>query len=365
MIRFECGKCGRTIKVTDSYAGKKGKCPDCGGGVRVPGPEEPGNGSGGHHIRFSCGMCDQHVKVAGKLAGKTIECPHCKCYLDVPDENAKKEQAKKEADEALQLKAESASQSSLGEYLENNMIDRNRPVEDKSDKVRAGSGNAIVEAVLYPLSVSGIVALLLFTFGPLALSVISVPLNLSCFGMMISLFFYIAWASYMFWFFSYCVQQSSQGIRRAPQTIGFDEGLGEMFMQMLRILACMAVFILPGVLYRRFVEENTMYWVIYCSGMALFPMALLSVTMHSSVVGLNPVLLIVSIVKTVVHYCIVAVCAMVLIKLMIASNMPGQEVLELPVVLCLNAIYFYLALVLAHVLGRFHYRHADRLDWVV
>jgi predicted Ser/Thr protein kinase len=37
MIAFDCPGCGHTLRVKDELAGKKGKCPRCGAGVRVPG----------------------------------------------------------------------------------------------------------------------------------------------------------------------------------------------------------------------------------------------------------------------------------------------------------------------------------------
>lgn len=39
-IRFDCPKCGRPIKVSDSAAGKSGKCNDCGAVLTVPRSEE-------------------------------------------------------------------------------------------------------------------------------------------------------------------------------------------------------------------------------------------------------------------------------------------------------------------------------------
>jgi biopolymer transport protein ExbD len=38
MIRFRCDGCGKQLKVADSLAGKRGKCPRCGAVVNVPKP---------------------------------------------------------------------------------------------------------------------------------------------------------------------------------------------------------------------------------------------------------------------------------------------------------------------------------------
>ncbi len=41
MIRFTCEACGKSLNVADKLAGKRGKCPGCGGVVNVPGPGAP------------------------------------------------------------------------------------------------------------------------------------------------------------------------------------------------------------------------------------------------------------------------------------------------------------------------------------
>ncbi len=42
MIRFRCDGCGKHLKVADSLAGKRGKCPRCGAVVNVPTPPRAG-----------------------------------------------------------------------------------------------------------------------------------------------------------------------------------------------------------------------------------------------------------------------------------------------------------------------------------
>ena len=375
MIRFQCNKCDRTIKVSDAYAGKRGKCPACGTSITVPGSDvemalvgaSTKTATAVQHVRFTCAMCDKPVKVSGRLVGKTIECPNCKCYLDVPDENAKKQQPKPASDDSLQLKAgqQTDPQNSLYDYLENHLIDRKPASNSTKGRIGASKLPPIIQILLYPISLSGLMTLAIFTFGPIVIDALALVCLFSCIGPFIILFIYLAWVSYMFWFFSYCVQQSSEGVPRAPQTIGVDEGFGEMFFQMLRILVCMIIFLLPATLYRYYVAQDTLYWIIFCAGMAFFPMALLSVTMHNSLCGLNPLLLVVSIIKTFPRYCIVAASAAVLILMMLATNLPKEQAPHIAVTLTLNGIYFYLALILANVLGRFYYISKDRLDWQV
>ncbi|MFO0884401.1 MAG: hypothetical protein U0894_09465 [Pirellulales bacterium] len=35
-IAVNCSHCGKTLKVKDEFAGKKGKCPSCNGSIPIP-----------------------------------------------------------------------------------------------------------------------------------------------------------------------------------------------------------------------------------------------------------------------------------------------------------------------------------------
>lgn len=41
MIEFTCEQCGRTVRVDDQYAGKRGQCPHCSARVTIPGADQP------------------------------------------------------------------------------------------------------------------------------------------------------------------------------------------------------------------------------------------------------------------------------------------------------------------------------------
>ena len=69
MIKFACPSCSKSMRVDDSYAGKKGKCPKCGNTLEVP--EQSAL------IEFECESCDYTIKVAAAAAGKKGRCPKC------------------------------------------------------------------------------------------------------------------------------------------------------------------------------------------------------------------------------------------------------------------------------------------------
>jgi len=61
MIELRCSNCGKRIKVSESHAGKKGKCPKCKNVVTVPQIEKS--------VRFIC-------PIAEFDAGMTIGCTY-------------------------------------------------------------------------------------------------------------------------------------------------------------------------------------------------------------------------------------------------------------------------------------------------
>ncbi|UCG58324.1 MAG: hypothetical protein JSU70_02225 [Phycisphaerales bacterium] len=76
MIKFACSNCGRHINVDDKHSGKKGKCPQCGNVVVVPGRPAV--------IEFHCESCGQKIKVSQAHAGKKGKCPKCNSVVVVP-----------------------------------------------------------------------------------------------------------------------------------------------------------------------------------------------------------------------------------------------------------------------------------------
>lgn len=85
MIRFECQNCGQGFKVSDQYAGRQSKCPQCGSTVVVPktAPQEKAAAQP-EMIKFRCPSCDQKIGLSKQYAGKTVRCAKCKNPLQVP-----------------------------------------------------------------------------------------------------------------------------------------------------------------------------------------------------------------------------------------------------------------------------------------
>ena len=309
-------------------------------------------------------MCDTHVKAPAKLIGKSITCPSCKCYLEVPGtSNKKKIEIPAEPDE-YKLRPDEFPVDPPPTRIDTSRINRNTPTEDNKKSAR-DKLPAFLQIALYPTSVPGLITLAIFVFLPPLIRVASLICMLGPFGWLIALFAYISMTSYMFWYFSFCVHESAAGNNQAPETIGMDEGLMEMILQMFRVIICSAIFLLPAIIYDIKIGQDALYWLIYCSGIIFFPMALLAITMHSSLCGLNPILLVVSIVKTCLQYSFLIVATGLLMFLMSTTSNVNDENKMISLSLALNAIYYYLAIVLANVLGRFYHKNTETLDWQV
>ncbi|OHB68828.1 MAG: hypothetical protein A2Y77_11675 [Planctomycetes bacterium RBG_13_62_9] len=89
-IRTAC-RCGRAIRVTEQYAGRTVRCPNCKQGVVIPdktdlfGPAAPPPevAERNNYIRFVC-RCGKRIKVPARYAGRTGKCPQCGIKLKIP-----------------------------------------------------------------------------------------------------------------------------------------------------------------------------------------------------------------------------------------------------------------------------------------
>ncbi len=95
-IRTVCA-CGRDIKVSQQYAGRTVHCPGCGQSVVIPqqtdffgpaaqepaGPSPPPAQARDHSIRFAC-SCGKKIRVPARYAGRSGKCPQCGSRLQIP-----------------------------------------------------------------------------------------------------------------------------------------------------------------------------------------------------------------------------------------------------------------------------------------
>jgi len=76
--------CGKTLKIPDSLAGKKVKCPSCGHVLSVDGDATRPAG-GKQTVQCSCG---QKLAVPADAMGKKVRCPACSAIVAIPADGA-------------------------------------------------------------------------------------------------------------------------------------------------------------------------------------------------------------------------------------------------------------------------------------
>ncbi|HEV56496.1 MAG TPA: hypothetical protein ENN87_03240 [Phycisphaerales bacterium] len=228
---------------------------------------------------------------------------------------------------------------------------------------------------LFPFNEAGLTMLAVFLLLPLALNALAWFLYLV--GQMAPVLYVLAlflrfmvfffWAIIGFAYVCYLlqsIQASAEGQIRAPEllSVGQDEDYLGAMGHILRGIGVVAVCVAPASVYFLVTQRpDAVLILLAAGGLYILPMALLSVVMEESLVGLNPVRLLVSLLRTVMPYTPLAIMFVVPLVGMIALLVLGI----LPWFLALPARFFvmYVQLVMAHLLGWFYYCNEERLDW--
>ncbi len=171
-------------------------------------------------------------------------------------------------------------------------------------------------------------------------------------------------AAYFLWYVGQCVGDSALGGVRAPETIAQAPGIWEMLTQIGRLLACIVVALLPMMIYWLSVREvDVAFWSLLGVAAAVCPMMFLAVTMFDSIAGLNPLLLLVSVLSTFLPYLVLVLALGSMVFLMVSVRV---ALAESPLLGSAFTIpQRYLILVAAHLVGRFYWRHQEALNWDV
>jgi phage FluMu protein Com len=334
-MTFTCEHCGRRLTVPAGQAGKKGRCPQCKKAVTVP-----------------TGVAEEPA-AQPEVAALPGTFPRNSLLFDAPPPSAAASETPEQAEERLRT-------------LQRDYVLRER------DKLPQRPLPWAIDIFLYPLCRSSLIILTLGTVIPLVLRVILklsralalafapalIPWVLSIiahWGAMLVFVLYITW------YVAECIRDSAAGGIRAPDTTALTPGVSELIGQSLTVLACAGTCVAPAIL---FTDGGTdpLFWILYGLGGFLFPMALLAVTLFDSLRALNPILLLSSLFSTFLPYCLLAAfcCATYLLPPLAIRCLLNEFWLYGYLLLFVT---FYLALVLAHLVGRFYWRNEERLNW--
>jgi hypothetical protein len=174
--------------------------------------------------------------------------------------------------------------------------------------------------------------------------------------------------AYMFWYFGLCIRDSAAGGVRAPSilTLSGGDDLSDMAMEMLRLACGIVICIGPALAYNGLTEKSDIYfWLIMSVGVFFLPMAVLAVVMFGSLEGLNPILIISSMLRSFIEYLGAVVAFYVplaIVGFFGVVRIFGTSDLS---ALVTKLVVVYLLLVAAHLLGRFYWRYQEKLNWEV
>ncbi len=329
MIKFHCENCGQRFKVSDTSAGKKGRCPKCKSIVVVPEIQTPSS--------------SVQQKDSGDLKVSSINSAYDLNILDVPQKE--------------RVQDESMNQYKVEEGIETTET-------ELADKRKLPW---IVDIFLYPTSTPGLTNLGIFIIVPLLFRIMGLLLGpfaviLEIPGIIINTLISL----YMCWYLAECVRDSAFGGTRAPEAFAIVE-IGEMFWQTLQLAGCYLVFWGPlGFYFLYFNKIDTIFWVLLAYGISFFPMGLLAVVMFKSDSALNPILLIRSIFITFFQYCgLVLMLGAVALVIYAVNKIQLDNWFARVLDFFIYSGQIYLALVVAHLLGRFYWMYQEKLNWEV
>jgi hypothetical protein len=348
MIEFHCKSCGWKLRVPQAYAGKKGRCPKCKTVLRVPKSATRGTGP--------------DAGVVGQPEVSSETSPYDLTLLEVPHEVKDKSETTGQPDSA------EATYEQL-RRLQGGLITS----QDESIPQRRFPW--IIDIFFYPLSKAGLSIILISVGIPFVLRLLTKLLQAFTLVFLPVLVFWILfiiahWSLllifvlYVCWYAFECMRDSAAGGLRAPETAGIAPGLGDILRQTLRLVVCLLFYMSPALLYLAHTQRpDPILWLLYGCGGFLVPMGLLAVFMFDSLRAINPILVIGSIRSTFFQYCgLVVFCYALCLSIPLAAYFL-LRVWTLGYVFLL--IFFYLTLILAHLLGRFFWKYEDKLNWEV
>lgn len=333
MLEFRCQHCGQKLTAGEKLAGRGSRCPRCRHPVAIPSISAPSPSVVGEEEELT--LIDPAVK------------PHDDALLDLTERHERL--ARERAEDRRQEKAMLESLGFAG------------PVEHTGERRCPWP----LDILLYPSSESGLVMLALLVGAPLLLDLVRrfVP-----FVGRLGLVFVIAHLAlglYVGYYFAECVYDSAKGGTRAPKVFGGTLDWSEIWSRVSYLLAVYIVYALPAMICERLLGRgHPIFWALLAYGLVFFPMGLLAMVMLDSISGLNPLLLLRSIVRASLPYCgLMVLFAALVVPVWLARRGTPEDLRPLWREIIGLTVSSYAAFLLAHILGRFYWRYSEQLDW--
>ena len=365
MISFSCKHCGQKIRVPEVGAGRKGKCPKCKNIVVIPKVKDT------TEVASRAEAIDSQIVPEATILNPSV-------FEDGPKETTAEETSTggEAAGGSLGMLA-SMLGSGAGYGVQEEKPTRKLPW--------------IIDIFLYPISKAGLTTMGIIIGVPLAMTLFMLLLGLMMLAFppmyVFVVFFGIIGGLiqtviglFAYWYLCECIRDSADGGIRAPETMATTPGIGDIFWQFMKLVGCLIFFWAP---FAGYVYSSGAMWSFFLTGnepvesgfslsiailllayaVFFFPMGLLSMVLFDSLEGLNPILIIGSILSTFFQYCglILLFFAIGALSIISVTILPQLWFLRF----FSDVTILYMAMVYAHLLGRFYWRYQEKLNWEV
>jgi len=316
-------------------------------------------------IKFTCKNCGEKFSVSEADAGKKGYCPRCKEPLVAPEADSVYDLTLLDLSHKNQIQEQIAVEQKIEEEA----------VAKETEPVTERRFPWLIDVLLYPTSKAGLsiiaivmgIPLIMLIFLRLLFEASRQSLFLPVFAVPLAIVFFLVTVVlilYQNWYICECIRDSAAGGIRAPETLGCTPGAGEIFWLQVRVIFCLVFFLLPVVLYfQRSRETDTIFWCLAVYAAFFFPMGLLGIVMFDSLHGLNPIVLVGSIISTFLPYCALVV-VFLSIGFLVNRYMPDTQGSYIFGFIT-SCIRLYIIMIYAHLLGWFYNRYEQELNWDV
>ena len=340
MISFNCEKCGQKVSAPDAHAGKKGKCPRCKSIMLIP-------------------------EITEELTLKPLNenTDNADYRLNGPEEELR---LQKNPSFQPDIKGFSAD----GLTVTNEFI-FNPEVKEEPPKRKIP---AILDVFLYPANMTGLINIFVFTGLSFLYSICSIFAGPICLVRLAFIIVGVTIFAYMLYYIIECIRDSAEGGIRAPENLNNMPTSSEALSQLWDMVISMILLWLPLTgyyIYRIATDvnaeynprEDTTFWILLGYGVFFSPIALLTLAIFNSSSAYNPIVWIISVFSVFFQYCFIVLLFSGLAFLVsrIAVSLQGG----LLSAAFFTAIFLYFAMIAAHILGRFYYKNAKKLNWEV
>lgn len=228
----------------------------------------------------------------------------------------------------------------------------------------------LINAFIYPVSLSGMIHLVFFLLVPLLFSKFMGLIESTLARHIgpasaeitepLTIIFYVVFYAYVCFYIADCVIASSKGARRASYpTTPANFSIGDYVSQALVIVGCAAICLAPVILYYHMTKRtDSLLWILLAYGIFFLPMSLLRGIWFDSFDALNPIEIIRSICKSFFPYCGLVIFFAV-VGGFIEVVLPRLAVWGF----VKQTVKIYLVFVLAHRLGWFYWWYKNKLEW--